>query len=258
MYPANKNYTLGKGKLYFDKFLPGTTTGTGQRYFGNTPEINLTSESETLDHYDSDGGVRQKDDSVLLQLTRTGSFTTDHISPANLALFFLGSETVLTQASATAQTTTISAVKRGMRYQLGVSTANPAGARGVTNVTIAGKVLGTDFTVDAATGGIVILESGSIAEGSSTTVTFDAQAVSYNRVVTAANAQIEGSLFYVANNPKGDNFDYYWPKVVLRPDGDFALKTDEWQTLSFSFEAAKRDDNTEILYINGRPGVNVT
>ena len=79
-FPA-KNYTLGRGRLYFDKFVIGTKTKTGQRYIGNTTEINLTSDSEALEHFDSDAGIRQKDMSVLLSLSRTGSFITDNISP---------------------------------------------------------------------------------------------------------------------------------------------------------------------------------
>src|SRR5688572_8082154 len=101
---ANKKYTLGRGRLYFDAFLPNTKTKTGERYIGNTPSLSLTIESESLDHFDSDGGVRTKDDSVLLQLNRTGAFVTDNIDPENVALFLLGSATALVQAAATGQT----------------------------------------------------------------------------------------------------------------------------------------------------------
>ena len=98
-----KNYTFGRYRVYFDQFLPGTKTPTGQRYLGNTPELNMTSESENLDHFDADNGIRIKDDSMLLELNRAGSFVTDHISPENLALFFLGDASLVTQASAAAQ-----------------------------------------------------------------------------------------------------------------------------------------------------------
>jgi hypothetical protein len=260
MFPE-KNYTLGRGRLYFDKFAEGTNTGTGQRYIGNTPEVNLTSESESLDHFDSDQGIRQKDDTALLQLTRTGSFITDHISPANLALFFLGEDSLVTVAGSVGLTQQIVGVKLGHRYQLGATTANPAGNRGVANVVVmvaaATKTEGVDYSLDAATGGITILNGGTIADGATIDVTYDTTATSYNRVVSAANAQIEGALLYVAANPKGQNFDYFWPKVSLRPDGDFALKGEEWQQIGFTFEALKLNDTTEVVYINGRPGQGV-
>lgn len=261
MFPE-KNYTLGRGRLYFDRFSPGTRVGTGQRYLGNTPELNLSSESESLDHFDSDNGVKQKDASVLLSLTRNGSFITDHISPENLALFFLGDASVVTQAAATAiSDLSITDVKHGRRYQIGVTTAKPAGARGITNVVVkvgaTTMTAGTDYTLDADTGGIIPLASGTIAEGDDLDITYDESATSYNRVVSGSSSTIEGALFYYGTNPEGEKFDYYWPYVTLKPDGDFALKGDEFQQIGFTFEALKRDDNTEVVYINGRPGSGV-
>jgi hypothetical protein len=252
-----KNYTLGRGKLYFNKFIQGTKTPTGQRYFGNTTEINLTSDSESLDHFDSDNGIRQKDDSVLLSLSRTGSFITDNISPANLALFFLGAEDVVSQAALTAVAETLPDVILGLRYQIGATAGLPAGVRNITTFASTGLVAGVDYTLDGATGGVVFLEGGSVVEGSDVDVTYSTTVTSFNRVVTAANAEIYGSLFYMSTNPKGEKFDYFWPYVSLKPDGDFGLKSDEWQQIGFGFEALKLDDATEVLYINGRPGSGV-
>lgn len=255
MFPE-KNYTLGRGRLFFDKFVVGTKTPTGQRYLGNTTEVNLTSDSESLDHYDSDNGIREKDASVLLQLARSGTFITDHISPANMALFFLGNEEVVTVSAVTAATYNVADVKPGLRYQIGASVSVPAGVRNVSNTVVKVgaivKVLGTDYSLDAATGGVSIIAGGSIVDGDDLIITYDLAATSHNRVVTAANAQIEGALFYQGNNPRGKNFDYFWPDVNLKPDGDFALKGEEWQQIGFSFEAQKKDDQTEVLYITGR------
>ncbi len=258
-----KNYTYGRYRIYFDPFLPGTKTRTGQRYFGNTPELNMTVESENLDHFDADNGVRVKDDSMLLELNRTGSFTTDHISPDNLAMFFLGSASTVTQASVTGQQYDINAVKKGRRYQIGLSASAPSGVRGITNVVVTSNpagttyVNGTDYTVNLQNGGLVILEGGAIAENSNIRVTYDVSATSYNRVVTAENGEIYGALFFESTNPKGEKLDFYIPYALVRPDGDFALKSDEWQTLSFSFEALKLDDSTPTIIINGLPGSGV-
>lgn len=255
-----KNYTFGRYRVYFDPFLPGTKTKTGQRYLGNTPELSMTSESENLDHFDADNGIRIKDDSMLLELNRTGAFVTDHISPENLALFFLGDASVLTQASATAQTYAITDVKKGRRYQIGATALAPAGVRGLANVTVesvpAGTTYtaGTDYTVNLDNGGLVILDGGTIAEDSDISVEYDATATSYNRVVTADNAEIYGAMFLESRNPKGEKMDYYIPYCSIRPDGDFALKGDEWQQLPFSFEILKLDDQTPSIIINGAPG----
>lgn len=264
MFP-DKNYTLGRGELYFAPFIPGTTTPAGpQEYFGNTPEINLTSESEMLDHFDSDHGIRTKDDSVQLELNRTGTFITDHISPKNLAKWFAGTHEIVTQASALAQTFTIVGAFLGGRYQIGATAGNPSGYRGLANVSaimVTGAVplvLGTDYTIDVDTGGFVLLDTGIIVPNDGTedvTITYDRTATSYNRIKSGSTGSLDGQLFYKSFNPRGAKFDYLFPKVTLSPDGDMALKGDDWQQLGFSFEALKLDDETEVVYTNGRPGV---
>lgn len=65
-----------------------------------------------------DNGIRIKDDLDVARTESYGRFTTDHISPENLALFFLGSASVLTQAAAT-QTYNIADAKKNRRYQIG-------------------------------------------------------------------------------------------------------------------------------------------
>ena len=127
----DKNYVLGSGELYFAPFAPGTRVPlAGQEYFGNTTEVNLTVESEMLDHYDTDHGIRQKDDSVLLEKNMSGSFITDHISPKNIAKWFTGTSSVVTQVSALASAETFDSVVPGGRYQIGRSPTNPSGLRG--------------------------------------------------------------------------------------------------------------------------------
>lgn len=263
----DKNYSLGTGKVFFGMFTPGTKTVAkgGQRYLGNTPEFNLNSESESLDHFDADNGIRVKDDSVLLELTRAGSFITDHISPANLAMWFLGTDGVVEQAVLTDVDETITNANTGVRYQLGTSPSNPSGVRGLTSVTgVVGAtplVEGTDYTVNLATGSVTFIPGGLIVVDAGTAdpvMTYSAAATEYNQIITGSNAQVEGEMFFEATNTKGVRFDYLFPFVQLKPDGDFALKSnDEWQQLSFTFEALKKSDTVEVVYVNGRAGVGV-
>lgn len=254
---ANKQYTLGRGRLYFDAFLPNTKTKTGERYFGNTPSLSLTIESESLDHYDSDAGVRVKDDSVLLQLNRTGQFVTDNIDPENVALFLLGSASTLVQASATGQTYSISDVKLGRFYQIGATAPNPPGVRSVSNVIVkkgaTTLTAGTDYTLDADLARLEILTTGTLLDGDDLTVEFDLSAKNRTRIITAASATIDGALRFVATNPKGVLLDYYMPYVRLSPNGEYALKGEEWQQIGFNLDIQKLDDTTESIYVDGRP-----
>ena len=266
MYPSNKNYILGSGRLFFGAFAPGTKLvegGGALLYFGNSPTFNTSSESESLEHMDADNGIRVKDDEALLSLNRTGTFTVDHISPANLAKWFLGQSIVVTQGALVSVEQEITAVKRGYRYQIGESPSNPVGVKGLTTVTVeqgaTPLVLNVDYTVNLATGGLTILATSILVEdGDPITITYSAASLSYNKVTSGAQAQTDGRLYFEATNPKGDLFDYVWPYVSLKPDGDFELKGEEWQTLSFAWQALKLNDTTEVVYITGRAGANVT
>lgn len=260
---GGKNYTLGRGRVFFDRFpsnvvVNALTRGSGERYLGNTPEFVTNSTSEDLDHFSSEGGVRTKDDSVQLQLDRAGSFITDNISADNVALFFLGEASTLTQAAATGVIEVVQGVGRGRFIQLGVTAANPAGVRNVSNVVLA---TGAGFTttvaqsgnyqVDEELGRVYIEANAPGIDGVDVQFTYDTAASTRSRVVSGSQA-IYGSLRFVADNPKGENRDYFYPYVKLSPDGDYNLKGDEWQQIGFTFEVLKKASNVEAVYVDGR------
>ena len=248
---ANKQYTLGRGKVLFDVFVAATTVITGERYFGNTPSFNLSVESENLDHFDADEGIKTKDKSVTLSLNRTGSFVTDNIDVDNVALFFLGNATVEAQSAATGKTTVITNPLADRYYQLGVTVGNPTGDRQVDNVVATGAATG--FTVDEELGRVYITPGGDIAGDATVTFTYDTIAKSRKRIITSGNASVEGALRFLAANATGAQLDYYMPSVKLAPNGEYELKGESWQQMSFNAEIQKRDDNTEAIYIDGRP-----
>jgi hypothetical protein len=361
MADTNVNdYVVGRGRLFFGQFKPGTRTKTGQRYFGNTPELSLAQDEETLDHYSSEGGVRVKDASVSLQNDSSGSFQCDNINDRNLALWFRGdiiqhieagsatatgsltfstavpvatdsvsingNEIVFVVADpvgmevliggtiaataanlanfindtpalgvtatvigaavtvtatgpgtggnsiallkdfATAGNMTLSgatltggtdveetlvAVERGLWYQLGVTPSTPQGVRGVGTVTITG-VSEDSFVIEGATGRIYLnSDADDIVDGDDLEVAYGVSAA-VEDIVIAKGETIEGEMQFLANNATGTNRDYYWPYVKLTPDGDFALKGDDWQNMTFNFEILKRDELVERQYITKR------
>jgi hypothetical protein len=264
---GGKNYTLGRGRLYFSRFTPaqvsaGITASTqaeGERFFGNVPEMSITSNEETLDHFASTGGIRVKDDSVSLQLDRTGSFTTDNIDLQNLALLYLGDNpATLTQASITAATWTVTA-KQGRFYQIGESSALPTGVRNVSSIVVKTGSPGFATTVSASgnyevdeTLGRLYIVPGApgIADNTIIQVTYNAAAGTRSQVI-AKSQSIYGALHWIADNPKGTNFDMVMPYVKLSPNGDYNLLGDDWQSMSFSFEALTKGD-LATMYLDGR------
>jgi len=262
---GGKNYILGRGKVFFDRFaanaiVTATTRGEGERYLGNTPEFSTTSSVENLDHYDSDGGVKTKDGSVQLSLDRSGAFTCDNITAENLALFFQGDASTLTQTAATGVVEVLNDVKHERFYQLGVSTSTPSGVRKVTNVVVkkgAGYTTTVtqagNYEVDEVTGRVYILSgSTDIPNDTDIQVTYDIQA-STRETVISKNQSIYGAVRFVSDNPTGPNRDIYLPYVKLSPDGDYQLKGDDWQVMGFQVEVLKKASNIEAIYVDGRP-----
>jgi hypothetical protein len=193
---------------------------------------------------------------VTLQTDSTGNFACDNISAANLALFFLGEVSTVTVTSATDLTSTFNSVELDAYYQLGTSTGAPSGARDVSGVTAAIGVTPVasagNWEVDEALGRIHILaDATDIDEGDDVVFTYDQVAHTREQIVSQSKA-IAGAMRFISANPKGKNRDYYIPYVEISPDGDFALKGDDWQSLGFTLEILKRDDDTERLYIDGR------
>lgn len=255
------NYTLGRGEVYFARKDPVTGELGGFRYIGNTPEVNLTAEEEKLEHFSSDRGVRVKDAVVTLQVNYTGTISCDNINADNVALFFLGSSEDLTVAQTTVTDEAISNIEVGMFYQLGLDGASISGARGViypgtggtafqvekvatpSNVTL---VHGTDYVLNAALGRIEILEGGELEDGDDILVTYTVAASTRSRVISGSTA-IQGALQYIAYNPRGNDRDFLSMSVTLSPNGDFPLKSDEWQVIPFNVEITKRDDDTPAI-----------
>ena len=255
---ATKNYTLGRGKVHFARFKPGTTDPDGFRYIGNTPEFSLNIESEELDHYSSDEGIREKDDSVPLEVNRTGSLTTDNIDPENVALFFFGSSAKVTQAAVASVNVTIEDINAGYGYKIGATAQNPTGYFGIDtagfSATVGAPPLGegTDDELDAAHGIITFLEGSSVAaQGADVTLDFGVRASTRSRVISGSQP-VEGAMMYVTKNPKGDDAVFYMPYVKITPNGDYALKGDDWQQIPLSLEVLKPASG-EAIYRDGAP-----
>lgn len=250
------NYTLGRGRLFFARYLANSRTPDGFFYLGNSPEFNLTISADYLDHFDSDAGVKEKDQSIPLQINRTGTITLDEIISRNLALFFFGDSSTLTATAATASTDTLEAVHLGATYKIGQSDSNPTGAWGLDTVVVkvatVTKVLDVDYELDEDLGLITILETGSIAALADVLITYDVLGSSRDHVVSG-NTPVSGALMYIADNAAGPDRHYYMGAVKLTPNGDFAQKGDTWEQMSFNLDIQKPRRTVPAIICDGNP-----
>ncbi len=239
MAEAN-NYVVGKGRLMFERFADDQVDPTGAfRYFGNTPELSLSQAVETLDHYDSDAGLRYKDASVDLSNDQSGSFTTDNINPQNLALFFLGESAAETIGAQSDASETFTDLVLGNFYQVGMDTLTPQGLGGISDVKLYADSVGgasiaaaDNWSYESATGLIYIFpDAVDIDTDDAIYVTYDVAATSRQVTIGAGQSIL--------------------PYVKISPDGDYALKSDEWQVMGFTFEVLK-NPNLARVYITDR------
>jgi hypothetical protein len=251
------NYTLGRGKVYFANYLAGTTSPDAFRYIGNTPEFSMTIESDKLDHTNSDEGINEVDDSVPLSVTRSSSLVCDDIQAENVAMFFYGSTSVLTTASLAGQSEAFASVVADMFYQIGLTSSNPVGIRGVNNVVVTSDpsgttyVEGTDYRVDLDRGMVEIITGGTLAPGDDILVNYDILGTTQDLILSGSEP-VAGALRFLENNPRGKNRDVFLPYVKVSPNGDMTMKGDEWRQLPFSLEILK-PTGAEAIYINGKP-----
>ncbi len=254
------NYTLGRGQVHFSRFQPGTQIPTGFRYLGNTPEFSLTIESDELEHFSSDEGIRELDDSVPLEVTRSGSLVTDNIDPANVALFFFGDSSALTQAVVASAPEVLTDIIAGHSYLLGVSPSNPGGYMGInpTGFTVETSpgalalVVDVDYTMDYDTGIITFIEGSLLAvTGADIEVNYAVRGSTRSRVISGSSP-VEGAMLFISKNPKGADTVIKMPYVKLSPNGDYALKGDDWQQIPLSISVLKPTVG-EAIYRDGMP-----
>lgn len=253
--PPPGNYVLGRGKLFFAEKKANGTLG-GERFIGNVTAFNLSITAESAKHYDMTGGVKEQNRDVPVSTDRSATFTTDEVSPANLALMFLGSASAVSVGSAAGQSETFNAVEQGLTYQVGISTANPAGIQKIASVVVkvgsTAKTLGTDYTVDTDTGRVYIVPGGTITDGANITVEYDRLASTQTRTVSASTVK-EGAMRFMADNPEGVDTDYYMPDVKVYPNGDFAVLTDtDWSNQQFNVGIQRPADGRPAISANQR------
>jgi hypothetical protein len=183
---SNFNYVLGRGQVFFNAFAPGTTTGQGELYIGNTPSFGFTQAITDLKHYSSESGLNTMDFSVVTKKDISGTFKSDNISVDNLALWFAGSTIAAPQSSATGLSETVS-VSPGYSYQIGVTPTNPMGVADLASLTA------TAIIEIAATG--TITATAQVAAADTVTIA--------GHVITFVTALPVGPQVAIGGNPGG-------------------------------------------------------
>lgn len=251
------NFVLGAGKVYFARRTTGVLAG--EKLIAETPTLSYAVTSERVQQYTSDGAIAELAVDVATKVERSGKFTCRDIADFNLALFTIASVATVTTASGAV---TGSAINGGVAlaadtwYQLGLATHAHVGVRDITSVAIktggTTYTLGTHYTLDETLGRIYI-PAGSTCIGAICTADYSTTVASWGQVASSDDGAAEGALRFVSDNTIGEDRDYYFPSVVLSPDGEMALKSrEDTQEIGFAFAILKPTSGSAV-YISGRP-----
>ena len=174
--PSVENYTLGRGKVFFNKFDPLTQTYDGERDMGNAPTFSPSVALEKLPHFSSRSGLKTKDKEVVLSVTPACAFTLDEINVENVALQFMADvQSVSQPANPDGVAMLLSGVKPSRYYPLnyrnvagGVSYLPYNTGTAIFNVgeTVTGGTSGATAIVagvfGTAVNGVLVLDTSSI------------------------------------------------------------------------------------------------
>lgn len=233
--PSTDNYILGKGKLYAARIVAGVNTG--EIDFGNTPAFTVSPTIESLDHFESMDGIKEKDKSVDVSIGYTGKFTLDEYSRENLMLFLMGTtESDTTQATGHQVNDPITArldrwVKLTFRNVAILSVTNVAGTTHY--------VENTDYTVDTAVGRIKAITGGSITDAQVLHIDYTYDASEYPTLSALQTSSIECFIRFVGAPDVGPKYEMEIWRAKIKPTGDLPFISDEWGQMEFEFEVLK-------------------
>ena len=270
------NTVIGAGECFIDVLKENEST-KGERYLGDTTSGVLRIETEETTVVTGDGATPRTLARVVSNITRSFEVNLQDLSPENLALFVLGTESEQADtATAVARTDAAAAleVKPGRWYQLGTSPSKPAGVGSVEkagfnvySATSAGTTYTRttfhsddrvdavgDYTLDHEAGRLYIEPGKRIAAGT-VYVAYTPVAQTLKTVAASARKQLKAAFRYVEDAAQGRGNNYYAPVAIIRPGGDMALKDrTAAQSLTLNIEVLQPANGALApLYINQQP-----
>lgn len=240
--------------LYFPRLADGTYSPAGQS-FGDIIMHKRTAAAETTKvkfHPPTGTSLIVREDTKSLE-TKFELTLQEHFLETDIIALFGTDGGVVTQASGTAATKTMTVAKRGI-YLLGKINLSNVTA----TVSAAAKIVGTrdaegtitpanaDLIVDLAVGTVEIVEGGTIADAASLTVTFDHALVTQRS--TKANVQFKRDGRFLLTEYDGVTIPYrrqhsFDGALAVTDQGDANQDSDGNQ---FKFEIAVSGDFTVL------------
>lgn len=248
---------IAGGAVFFNPKVNGVLQG--QIKFGSTQGFPLTATSTKLPSYNNDdSGIGVKEADVVIRKEYSGNAPLRNLTMDIIALVF-GADAVTTRSQSSGTLNeTLTGVKQGRYYQLGVTASFPTGARGLSSETVeVSSVAKTGYTLDADLGRIYIVPGGDIADGDDVDVTATLAAVDWESVISG-DAEAVGEMQVIGKTATGDIVDHFFPSVSLALDGEYQVKGDPENPAFVQLPLGitileDTDGGRAAIYIDGRP-----
>ncbi len=260
--PSPLEYNLGGGKVFLAE-LEDTGQPKNFRKVGNTPEFTVTVTTESYEHFSTQEGTPTQDLSVIINSGGSVGFSLENFSAENLALFLLGESSTYTNPGIAGFTdspfvpASAGAIVKFGYYQVanaagnavfGITSTNSLLVK-TTNGTPVTLTLDTDYTVDALSGMIKILDTAVIDtaiagdEGLTCTLTADAAATVVDLVTMLETIEQDFALRFEGVNAADSSKNSYWDfhKLSLASNGDANLISAEAGALPMTGEVEAND-----------------
>jgi hypothetical protein len=243
---------LGRGKIYFDRWTPGTTTSTGLRFLGDCNKFDIVPSVQTKDRFASTKKTATKLATVNVSQTHMLQIQMGEVDPENVAMALLGDTALITQAA-----TPITAEALTANAQLGriYKTAKRLISATTVHQGATALVLGTDYEIEDATMGLIRIlpTSATVTPGSALTIDYTPTAITapgLTQVSAGLESNIDGMLVFLGDPAQGHKWDGEFWHVRFTPNGALSLITDDF--LDIPVQAEVLDDSvnhpTQPLY----------
>jgi hypothetical protein len=238
--PSPDNIILGKGELFFDRFVGSASSGS---YFhlGNCSRFAIVTEDDVIEinsSMDAAAGLIKR----VTRSRRTSlQITSNEHGIENLALALMGDTGTLTQtSSAIAGEILTTSVIKGRFYK----TAGRQLSAVVVNQGTATWTQSTDYVVYDAGAGIIQVKATTgtaVTTATTATISYTRASLSLDTVLGATKTKIEGKLLFVPDPTTGPQFDVEVYHVGVQPDGEVGLISEDFG--EYSLNLAVFDDS---------------
>lgn len=232
---STANVLIGGGRIFFNDGGHDGNAGNGYLDMGNIPALAIQKAITEIEHFSFNATTRsrQKDLNIVTDIGMSLSFTVDELFSEMWNILLFGNGTTTQTQSGSSITNEVAAAPVLLDRSIFTAESN------ISSLTIDGSggtptyVLDTDYElVNATTGEIKILSTGSITTGLALELNYTSAARVREKIVPGADASVKGSARLEFTSQNGDDFTWLINNCEVKPDGDSPLSSTEASEVS--------------------------